>query len=89
MYGIWQIFGYKLPIRGVAFVTGSMSPTIVLNNTIASSKFTPKYIIFVPNIKFNFKIIPRDNFSPESGGSVKPRTAMEAMRRQGTMRLKK
>ena len=43
-----NIIGYKLPIRGVAFVTGSMSPTIVLNNTIASSKFTPKYIIFVP-----------------------------------------
>ena len=33
--------------------------------------------------------IPRESFSPESGGSVKPRTAIEAMRTQGTMRLKK
>ena len=32
-------------------------------------------------------ILPKDNFSPESGGSVKPRTAMEEMSRQGTMRL--
>ena len=32
---------------------------------------------------------PRESFSPESGGRVNPRTAMDAMRRQGTMRLKK
>ena len=30
---------------------------------------------------------PSDNFSPESGGRVNPRTAMEEMRRQGTIRL--
>ena len=29
------------PIRGVVFVTGSMSPTIVPKSTIANSKFTP------------------------------------------------
>ena len=34
-------------------------------------------------------VLPKDNFSPESGGRVKPRTAMEAMRRQGTIRLQK
>lgn len=34
-------------------------------------------------------IIPRESFSPESGGRVKPRTAIEAMRRQGTIKLKK
>ena len=33
--------------------------------------------------------LPRDSFSPESGGSVKPRTAMDAMSTQGTIRLKK
>lgn len=34
-------------------------------------------------------VTPRDNFSPESGGKVKSRTAMEDIRRQGTIRLKK
>ena len=33
--------------------------------------------------------LPSDNFSPESGGSVNPRTAIDAMRTHGTMRLKK
>ena len=32
---------------------------------------------------------PKESFSPESGGRVKPRTAMEAMSTQGTIRLKK
>ena len=36
-----------------------------------------------------YKNLPRLNFSPESGGRVKPRTAIDAMRTQGTMRLKK
>ena len=34
-------------------------------------------------------VSPKESFSPESGGSVKPRTAMEAMSTQGTIRLKK
>ena len=34
-------------------------------------------------------VIPRPIFSPESGGSVNPRTAIEAIRTQGTIRLKK
>lgn len=33
--------------------------------------------------------LPSESFSPESGGRVKPRTAMDAMRTHGTMRLKK
>ena len=33
--------------------------------------------------------LPKDNFSPESGGSVKSKTAMEDIRRQGTIKLKK
>ena len=34
-------------------------------------------------------ISPSESFSPESGGRVNPRTAMEAMSTQGTIRLKK
>ena len=34
-------------------------------------------------------ILPSVNFSPESGGSVKPSSAMLEMRTQGTIRLKK
>ena len=33
--------------------------------------------------------LPKVSFSPESGGSVKPRSAIEEMRTQGTIRLKK
>ena len=33
--------------------------------------------------------IPRDSFSPESEGRVKPRTAIEAIRTHGIIRLKK
>ena len=33
--------------------------------------------------------LPSDSFSPESGGSVKPRTAIDAIRTQGTIKLKK
>jgi len=32
---------------------------------------------------------PSDSFSPESGGNVKPKTAIDAISTQGTMRLKK
>jgi len=34
-------------------------------------------------------VTPKLSFSPESGGRVNPSTAMDAMRRQGTIRLKK
>lgn len=34
-------------------------------------------------------LLPKDNFSPESGGSVNPSTAMEAIKTQGTIKLKK
>lgn len=37
----------------------------------------------------NFMIVPKDNFSPESGGSVNPSTAIEAIKTQGTIKLKK
>ena len=35
------------------------------------------------------KNLPSESFSPESGGRVKPRTAIEAMSMQGTIKLKK
>jgi hypothetical protein len=35
------------------------------------------------------KTLPNDNFSPESGGNVKPNSAIEAISTQGTIKLKK
>lgn len=33
--------------------------------------------------------LPRESFSPESGGSVNPNSAMDAIKTHGTIRLKK
>ena len=44
---------------------------------------------FVCKILKKMGHLPSESFSPESGGRVKPRTAIDAMRTQGTMRLKK
>ena len=44
-------------------------------------RFTLLFILFV--------ISPRESFSPESEGRVKPSTAMEAIRTHGMIRLKK
>ena len=33
--------------------------------------------------------LPNDNFSPESGGSVKPNKAIDAISTQGIIKLKK
>ena len=33
--------------------------------------------------------LPRDSFSPESGGSVNPSNAIDAIKTQGTIKLKK
>ena len=41
------------------------------------------------DINYNTFSLPRVSFSPESGGRVKPRRAIEDMRTQGTIRLKK
>ena len=35
------------------------------------------------------RLIPKESFSPESGGRVKARMAIEAMRMHGIIRLKK
>ena len=79
-------------MRGELFVTGSISPTIVLNSTIANNRLTPDTKKHKINLQISSEVslyVQRPSFSPESGGSVKPRTAMAAMRRQGTIRLKK
>ncbi len=34
-------------------------------------------------------ILPSDNFSPESGGSANPSSAIDAIKTQGTIKLKK
>ena len=47
----------------------------------------------VLTLKFSFNIVsaslPRESFSPESGGRVKSRTAMDEISKQGTIKLKK
>ena len=45
-------------------------------------------IIVIKKIKMILDL-PRVSFSPESGGSVNPRRAIDEMRTQGTIRLKK
>lgn len=35
------------------------------------------------------RLIPNDNFSPESGGNVNPNNAIEAISTHGTIKLKK
>ena len=50
-----------------------------------------KYILAIEKWTMTEMIweIPSVSFSPESGGSVNPRRAMEEMSTQGTIRLKK
>lgn len=38
---------------------------------------------------FVFVLLPSDNFSPESGGSANPSSAIDAIKTQGTIKLKK
>ena len=69
---------YKLdcrvdPSSGTASLVAGMASATTCENTVRESRI----------------VTPSDSFSPESGGSVKPSTAMEAMRMQGTIRLKK
>ena len=80
---------FVLPINGVESVTGNMSPTIVAKMVIASMMVTSgKQNIYIFRVQKSLGL-PRPSFSPESGGKVKPRMAIEEIRRQGTIRLKK
>lgn len=45
--------------------------------------------IFRNTVSDNRIVTPSDNFSPESGGNVKPNTAIEAIKTHGTIKLKK
>jgi hypothetical protein len=40
-------------------------------------------------VKRRQKYLPRVNFSPESGGSVKPNRAIDEIKTHGTIKLKK
>lgn len=62
-----------VPSSGTASEVAGIVSATMLRNTVRDSKM----------------VTPSDSFSPESGGSVKPKTAMEAIRTQGTIRLKK
>ena len=67
-------------------------PTIIVNqqqwkfneNTKLNNKLGFAYFVIAWSI-----FLPSDNFSPESGGRVKSRTAIDEMSKQGTIRLKK
>lgn len=47
---------------------------------------TDRWAIWQPNTN---RHLPRESFSPESGGSMKPSSAIDAIKTHGTMRLKK
>ena len=69
-----------------------MMEETVLRNIVRDSRMvTPDIIItaFYQDLDCQCFSSPRLSFSPESGGSVKPSTAMEAISRQGTIRLEK
>lgn len=45
--------------------------------------------IFKNTVSDSSMVTPSDSFSPESGGNVNPKTAMDAIKTHGTIRLKK
>ena len=61
------------------------------NSTISSQLFEYRIIQIIRSnsVLDNNFLIPKLNFSPESGGKVKPRTAIDAISRQGTIKLEK
>ena len=62
--------------------------TIIINGTLFTFQciMISYYSMFYLVINSN---LPSVSFSPESGGKVKPSSAIEDMRTQGTIRLKK
>lgn len=62
-----------VPRRGTASEVAGMVSATMFRKTVSDSRM----------------VTPSDSFSPESGGNVKPRTAIEAISTQGTIRLKK
>lgn len=62
-----------VPNKGTASDVAGIVSATILRNTVNDNKI----------------VTPNDNFSPESGGKVKPNTAIDAIRTQGTIKLKK
>ena len=60
---------------------------IIFRQKLQEAKDSNQINFLSADLSINF--IPSDNFSPESGGRVKSRTAMEEIKRQGTIKLKK
>ena len=79
----------RLPRRGLSDVTGIDSQTMLRKTVNESRIVTPAVEEVSPYCLLMESVSPRESFSPESGGRVKPRTAMEAISTQGTIRLKK
>lgn len=62
-----------VPSNGTASEVAGMVSATMFKNTVRDRRI----------------VTPRDSFSPESGGRVKPNTAIDAIRTQGTIKLKK
>ena len=76
-------------MRGVVSVTGNMSPTIEEKMVMANIMVTPATRPGKVHQDRLAQCSPNESFSPESGGRVKPRTAMLEISRQGMIRLEK
>lgn len=62
-----------VPNKGTASDVAGIVSATMFKKTVSDSKI----------------VTPSDNFSPESGGNVKPNTAIDAISTQGTIKLKK
>ena len=69
----------NLTIFSRRYISGLLQKTIPISSSCDSHL----------DINYNTFSLPKVSFSPESGGSVKPRRAIEDIRTQGTIRLKK
>ena len=97
MRGVVSVMGSMSPIMEEKMVMASMMVTPAENGIVTLYDNPEPDVVIFPgeprpfpdNLSTRHRHSPSDNFSPESGGSVKPSTAMEAIRRQGTIRLVK
>lgn len=62
-----------VPRSGTASDVAGIVSATMFRNTVSDSKM----------------VTPKESFSPESGGNVNPKTAIEAINTHGTIRLKK
>ena len=87
-----------IPSSGTASEVAGMVSATILRKTVRDNRIvTPvgwvihKSLITAkrPTLEPLLYYSPRESFSPESGGKMKPNKAMEAIKTQGTIRLKK